>query len=677
MLFPRVGMFLISRETPSLSRSRSSLLSRERTLDRNRDGIGGLPALAFSLASSPPLFAPLLLPRTPLPLASVRRAALRQSGVLRSCSLPSRALSPSHSYKDNSRMVHDGDLGCTNLLSHDILLLDDIPVRQRHRRIPPSEYEAAKAHINQLLESQVIRQSSSPYASPIVLVRKKDGSLRLCLPRIEESLDALSGARWFSTIDLASGYNQVPVAEQDRPKTAFCTPFGLFEFNRMPFGLCNAPSTFQRMMQRMFGDQQGQSLLLYLDDIIVFSSSVKQHLQRLEMVLDQLQQEGLKAKFDKCAFFQQEVGYLGHVISSQGVSTIRLAGGSQLVVIVIVCVAVLLFLFVLTSILVYKQTDDCQKQFIQTAYKPAQTTITCDYSGNKRSSVQFFCKEDGFICEDILSTESSLKSNGTFSLTETSRGFSVSISNVSSHHAAVYWCGVKPKAGSYRAALRKIQLEVEEDPSTCQRIRSTAQLNMNSGRFSIKDDRVKRNLTITVRGVTADDTGTYWCGAESSDERRSNKFFCRLLMTVAILFSVVTLTTGMKKDTCVKVWQKSHGWSQETSPLQHCRFSTAASVCSSSDSDSLAETSSVQCLSPTGSSSSMLLSVRSIPSRVLLKRSAGFAWGWYGEDPIIIYLKMVPFFEELSDTLSFSQLLSMLQVRVRSFQDQNSAYGGV
>lgn len=233
--------------------------------------------------------------------------------------------------------AHDGDLGCTNLISHDIPLLDDVPVRQRYRRIPPSEYEAVKAHINQLLESQVIRESSSPYASPIVLVRKKDGSLRMCvdyrplngktrkdafpLPRIEESLDALSGARWFSTIDLASGYNQVPVLEKDRPKTAFCTPFGLFEFNRMPFGLCNAPSTFQRLMQRMFGDQQGQSLLLYLDDIVIYSSSVEQHLQRLEMVLGRLQKEGLKAKLEKCAFLQQEVGYLGHVISSQGVST--------------------------------------------------------------------------------------------------------------------------------------------------------------------------------------------------------------------------------------------------------------------------------------------------------------------------------------------------------------------
>lgn len=233
--------------------------------------------------------------------------------------------------------AHEGDLGCTNLISHDNPLIDDTPVRQRYRRIPPSEYEAVKAHINQLLESQVIRESSSPYASPIVLVRKKDGSLRLCvdyrllnsktrkdafpLPRIEESLDALSGARWFSTIDLASGYNQVPVAEQDKAKTAFCTPFGLFEFNRMPFGLCNAPGTFQRLMQRMFGDQQGQSLLLYLDDIIVFSSSVQQHLQRLEVVLDRLQRESLKVKLEKCKFFQREVGYLGHVISREGVST--------------------------------------------------------------------------------------------------------------------------------------------------------------------------------------------------------------------------------------------------------------------------------------------------------------------------------------------------------------------
>ncbi|KAL0185385.1 hypothetical protein M9458_021082, partial [Cirrhinus mrigala] len=233
--------------------------------------------------------------------------------------------------------AHDNDLGCTNLISHDIPLTDDVPVRQRYRRLPPSEYDVVKTHINQLLEAQIIRESCSPYASPIVLVKKKDGSLRMCvdyrqlnsktrkdafpLPRIEETLDALTGARWFSTLDLASGYNQVPVTEGDKAKTAFCTPFGLFEWNRMPFGLCNAPSTFQCLMERLFGDQRHQSLLLYLDDIVVFSSSVIQHLERLEVVLGRLKREGLKAKLEKCAFFKQQVKYLGHVVSSQGVAT--------------------------------------------------------------------------------------------------------------------------------------------------------------------------------------------------------------------------------------------------------------------------------------------------------------------------------------------------------------------
>ncbi|KAL2087111.1 hypothetical protein ACEWY4_018170 [Coilia grayii] len=231
----------------------------------------------------------------------------------------------------------DGDLGCTSLITHEIPLLDNAPVRQPYRRIPPSQYETVKAHIQQLLESQVIRESSSPYSSPIVLVTKKDGSLRLCvdyrqlnaktrrdaypLPRIEESFDALSGARWFSTLDLASGYNQVPVAETDKQKTAFCTPFGLFEFNRMPFGLCNAPGTFQRLMERMFGDCRYQSVLLFSDDVIVFSATVEQHLERLGEVFARLQREGLKVKLSKCRFFQHQVSYLGHVVSAEGVST--------------------------------------------------------------------------------------------------------------------------------------------------------------------------------------------------------------------------------------------------------------------------------------------------------------------------------------------------------------------
>ena len=229
------------------------------------------------------------------------------------------------------------DLGCSTLLEHEIPLLDDIPVRQRYRRLPPSQYEQVKAHIQLLLEGGVIRPSTSPYASPIVLVHKKSGELRMCvdyrqlnaktrrdaypLPRIEESLDALGGAQYFSTLDLASGYNQVSVAEHDRAKTAFCTPFGLYEFNRMPFGLCNAPGTFQRLMERIFGDQSFQTLLLYLDDVVVFSSSFDQHLQRLGLVLGRLRAQNLKLKLAKCRFFAREAQYLGHVISAAGVAT--------------------------------------------------------------------------------------------------------------------------------------------------------------------------------------------------------------------------------------------------------------------------------------------------------------------------------------------------------------------
>lgn len=231
----------------------------------------------------------------------------------------------------------EGDIGCTDLVQHEIPLLDNAPVRQRYRRLPPSQYDLVRTHIGELLDRGVVRVSCSPYSSPIVVVQKKDGTIRLCvdyrqlnaqtrkdafpLPRIEESLDALTGATFFSTLDLASGYNQVSMAEHDKAKTAFCTPFGLFEFNRMPFGLCNAPGTFQRLMERIFGDERFHSLLLYLDDIVVFSSDFKSHLQRLELVFERLKHHNLKLKLKKCSFFQSEVKYLGHVISAAGVST--------------------------------------------------------------------------------------------------------------------------------------------------------------------------------------------------------------------------------------------------------------------------------------------------------------------------------------------------------------------
>lgn len=134
-------------------------------------------------------------------------------------------------------------------------------------------------------------------------------------------MDAHTVASLFSALDLASGYNQVSVAEKDRAKTAFCMPFGLFEFQRMPYGLCNATGTFQRLMERIFGDQRFHSLLLYLHDVVVFSSTFKQHLERLELVFSSLREHGLKLKLKKCNFFQLEVKFLGHVVSASGVST--------------------------------------------------------------------------------------------------------------------------------------------------------------------------------------------------------------------------------------------------------------------------------------------------------------------------------------------------------------------
>ena len=233
--------------------------------------------------------------------------------------------------------IQDGDdLGYTETYKHRIPTTDDIPVTQPFRRIPPTQYQEVREHIQKLLEDQIVVESHSPYASPIVVVRKKDGSIRLCvdyrklnaktvrdafpLPRIEESLDAVGAAKWFSTLDLASGFNQVAMDDEDRHKTAFITPFGLYEYNRMPFGLTNAPATFNRLMQRCLNEMIFQILLVYLDDIIVFSETFDEHLERLDRVLTRLREHGLKLKPSKCCFLRARVTYVGHQLSANGVS---------------------------------------------------------------------------------------------------------------------------------------------------------------------------------------------------------------------------------------------------------------------------------------------------------------------------------------------------------------------
>ena len=183
-----------------------------------------------------------------------------------------------------------------------------------------------------------IRRSNSPWASPVVLVKKKDGSLRFCidlrklnarmikdaysLPRIEESLDCLNGAKIFTSLDLKSGYWQVELDDESIPLTAFTVgPLGFYECVRMPFGLTNAPATFQRLMESCLGEMHLNWCIIYLDDVIIFSTNPEDHIIRLRAVLQKLRAAGLKLKPSKCEFFKDRISYLGHIVSKDGVET--------------------------------------------------------------------------------------------------------------------------------------------------------------------------------------------------------------------------------------------------------------------------------------------------------------------------------------------------------------------
>ena len=227
------------------------------------------------------------------------------------------------------------DLGHCSLIPHEIRVNSHKPIRMPYRRISPNETEEVRELLQDMLNRRVIRRSASPYASPVVLVRKKSGALRLCidyrqlndvtlkdsfpLPRIEESLEAMDGAKYFSSLDLSHGYFQVSMHPDSIPLTAFRVPWGLFEFERMPQGLCNSPSTFQRIMEAIFSDMNLNRLILYLDDILVFSKTFEEHLATLKEVFTRLTNHGLKLKGGKCQFFQKEVGHLGHIVGEEGV----------------------------------------------------------------------------------------------------------------------------------------------------------------------------------------------------------------------------------------------------------------------------------------------------------------------------------------------------------------------
>ncbi|KMQ98330.1 hypothetical protein RF55_1303 [Lasius niger] len=212
------------------------------------------------------------------------------------------------------------DLGKTDAAALNIRCTSDVPVVYRPYRLAESEKRIVREIIQELLTNDIIRESSSPYASPILLVKKKNGEYRMCvdfrklnaitvkdkypMPLIEEQIDKLGGSRYFTGLDLASGYYQVPVAANSVEKTAFVTPEGHYEFPRMPFGLTNAPAVFQRLMDKVLGDLKNSIAFPYLDDVIIPFNTIEEGMTRLSKVLEAFRRQHLTLKLEKCSFFQ-------------------------------------------------------------------------------------------------------------------------------------------------------------------------------------------------------------------------------------------------------------------------------------------------------------------------------------------------------------------------------------
>ncbi|KRX54278.1 Retrovirus-related Pol polyprotein from transposon 17.6 [Trichinella sp. T9] len=198
----------------------------------------------------------------------------------------------------------------TSLVTHRIETGEARPIKQPPRRLPVAQRSVMERLVGQMLESGVIEPASGPWSSPVVVVRKKDGSPRFCVDY-----------RRLNAVTLHWTWLQGEVAEPDREKTAFSTPMGLFQFRVMPFGLCNAPATFQRLMENALRGLTIKGCLVYLDDIIVYGRTEEEHLERLAKVLHRLQSVGLKIRPDKCQLMRRSVRYLGHVVTQHGIGT--------------------------------------------------------------------------------------------------------------------------------------------------------------------------------------------------------------------------------------------------------------------------------------------------------------------------------------------------------------------
>ena len=230
-----------------------------------------------------------------------------------------------------SGQVLQNQPGHTHLTEHKIDTGSARPVRLPPYRLPQAYRSDVHQELQEMLAQEIIEPSTSEWAAPIVLVKKKDGSLRLCvdycrlnsasltdacpMPRIDDMIDQLGKASFITMLDLTRGYWQVPVANDDRHKTAFIIPFGLYHFKRMLFGLQGAPATFQHMMDRLIQGFEGFASA-YLDDLVIFSDSWEDHLQHLRQVLQHLNKAGLTAKLKKCQFAMKQCSYLGHIVGN-------------------------------------------------------------------------------------------------------------------------------------------------------------------------------------------------------------------------------------------------------------------------------------------------------------------------------------------------------------------------
>ena len=231
----------------------------------------------------------------------------------------------------------DKELGETDIVTHSIDTGTSPPVKSTPRRLPYALRKELEEEIETLLQTGCVEPSASPYSSPLVLVRKKTGGLRVCvdyralnqntvadrypIPRIDELVDMVGKrhAKVFSSLDLMRGYHQVQMEEESKPKTAFTCHLGLYQYRRMPFGLTNAPATFQRLMGKLFGGRDWEFVYVYLDDILIASQSTQEHLEHLQKVAQRLRDAGLRLRPEKCVFATEQVEFLGYTLTTEGV----------------------------------------------------------------------------------------------------------------------------------------------------------------------------------------------------------------------------------------------------------------------------------------------------------------------------------------------------------------------